>query len=255
MQDVLSLILVPWVWWMNEDRPVDLFAASYRRWGVMVTVQWKRVDGFFVFVFFRSALVETLNSSWVSTLKQELTSQIWILCSYTLSMWAPPPSESCDFAIDHVILSPESCDFMIDRIIWVLPPSCDFVIDHIIWAGPTPELCDMIKYLRYCGLCSQRVNWLAMETRQVVKGNHTRKTAAFVRACAAYCFITIPSLENILSRLSLYLISGRVAIANGALSQGRWTKHYCLCFVSLWLHLMTIFGYLPKEGGGVFLLG
>ena len=61
-----------------------------------------------------------------------------------------------------------------------------------------------------------------METRQVVKGNHTRKTAAFVRACAAYCFITIPSLENILSRLSLYLISGRVAVANGALSQGRW---------------------------------
>ena len=60
-----------------------------------------------------------------------------------------------------------------------------------------------------------------METRLVVKGNHTRKTAAFVRACAAYCFITIPSLENILTRLNLYLISGRVAIANGALSQGR----------------------------------
>jgi len=59
-----------------------------------------------------------------------------------------------------------------------------------------------------------------METRLVVKGNHTRKTAAFVRACAAYCFITIPSLENILTRLNLYLISGRVAIANGALSQG-----------------------------------
>ena len=54
-----------------------------------------------------------------------------------------------------------------------------------------------------------------------MKGNHTRKTAAFVRACAAYCFITIPSLENILTRLNLYLISGRVAIANGALSQGR----------------------------------
>ena len=49
---------------MNADRPVNLFAASYRRWGVMVTVQWKRADSFFVFVFFfRSALVETLNSS------------------------------------------------------------------------------------------------------------------------------------------------------------------------------------------------
>ena len=154
MQDVLSLILVPWVWWMNADRPVNSFAASYRRWDVMVTVQWKRADSVFVFVFFRSALVETLNSSWVSTLKQELTSQIWILCSYTLSMWAPPPSESCDFMIDRIIwvllrvvwfcdrplnMPPESRDFMIDCIIWVLPPElCDFVIDHVTWAGPTP---------------------------------------------------------------------------------------------------------------------
>ena len=65
----------------------------------------------------------------------------------------------------------------------------------------------------------QSVNLLAMETRRVVRGNHTRKTAAFVHACAAYCFITIPSLGAILGRLSLYLISGRVAVANGALSQ------------------------------------
>lgn len=63
------------------------------------------------------------------------------------------------------------------------------------------------------------VNLLAMRTRAVVKGNHTRKTAAFVRACAAYCFITIPSLTNILARLNLYVASGRVAVANGALSQ------------------------------------
>ncbi|XP_064405950.1 VPS35 endosomal protein-sorting factor-like [Halichondria panicea] len=65
-----------------------------------------------------------------------------------------------------------------------------------------------------------RVNFLAMETRRLVKGNHTRKTAAFVRACAAYTFITIPSLEDVLQKLSLYLLCGRVAVANGALSQG-----------------------------------
>ena len=53
-----------------------------------------------------------------------------------------------------------------------------------------------------------------------MKGNHTRKTAAFVRACAAYTFITIPSLDNILHKLNLFLLSGRVAVANGALSQG-----------------------------------
>jgi hypothetical protein len=66
----------------------------------------------------------------------------------------------------------------------------------------------------------QSVNRLAMETRRRVKGSHTRKTAAFVRACAAYCYITIPSVDNILLKLNLYLLSGRVAISNGALSQG-----------------------------------
>jgi hypothetical protein len=40
------------------------------------------------------------------------------------------------------------------------------------------------------------------------------------QACIAYCFVTIPSVDAILSRLNLSLISGRVAIANGALSQG-----------------------------------
>uniref|UniRef100_A0A669FBM7 VPS35 endosomal protein-sorting factor-like n=1 Tax=Oreochromis niloticus TaxID=8128 RepID=A0A669FBM7_ORENI len=38
-------------------------------------------------------------------------------------------------------------------------------------------------------------------------------------ACAAYSFITIPSLSSIFSRLSLYLLSGQVALANQCLSQ------------------------------------
>ncbi|KAM9424671.1 VPS35 endosomal protein-sorting factor-like isoform 1-T1 [Pholidichthys leucotaenia] len=63
------------------------------------------------------------------------------------------------------------------------------------------------------------VNQLAMETRRVMKGTHSRKTAAFVRACAAFSFITIPSLSSIFSRLSLYLLSGQVALANQCLSQ------------------------------------
>ncbi|KAK5620136.1 VPS35 endosomal protein sorting factor-like, partial [Crenichthys baileyi] len=63
------------------------------------------------------------------------------------------------------------------------------------------------------------VNQLAMETRRVMGGNHSRKTAAFVRACAAYCFISIPSLSSIFSRLNLYLLSGQVALANQCLSQ------------------------------------
>ena len=68
-----------------------------------------------------------------------------------------------------------------------------------------------------------------METRRLVKGNHSRKTAAFVRACAAYCFIVIPSLEDTLAALDLYLLSGHVAIANGALSQGT-VECTCVCW-------------------------
>uniref|UniRef100_A0A8C3KIB7 VPS35 endosomal protein-sorting factor-like n=1 Tax=Calidris pygmaea TaxID=425635 RepID=A0A8C3KIB7_9CHAR len=63
------------------------------------------------------------------------------------------------------------------------------------------------------------VNQLAMETRKVMRGNHSRKTAAFVRACVAFCFITIPSLNSIFTRLNLYLHSGQVALANQCLSQ------------------------------------
>uniref|UniRef100_A0A8C3V0Q0 VPS35 endosomal protein-sorting factor-like n=1 Tax=Catharus ustulatus TaxID=91951 RepID=A0A8C3V0Q0_CATUS len=63
------------------------------------------------------------------------------------------------------------------------------------------------------------VNQLAMETRRVMKGNHSRKTAAFVRACVAFCFITIPSLSSIFTCLNLYLHSGQVALANQCLSQ------------------------------------
>ncbi|XP_029646027.1 VPS35 endosomal protein sorting factor-like [Octopus sinensis] len=63
------------------------------------------------------------------------------------------------------------------------------------------------------------VNQLAMSTHKIVKGKHTKKTAAFVKACAAYCFITIPSLRFTYSQLSLYLVSGQVALLNQCLGQ------------------------------------
>ncbi|KAG1676021.1 UPF0505 protein C16orf62 [Nymphon striatum] len=65
----------------------------------------------------------------------------------------------------------------------------------------------------------QSVNTLAMETRKVVKGHHTRKTSSFVKACVAYCYITIPSLTETFTRLQLYLVSGQVALLNQCLAQ------------------------------------
>lgn len=58
-----------------------------------------------------------------------------------------------------------------------------------------------------------------MDTKRIVKGSHTRKTAAFVKACAAYSFITIPSIISTTHRLDLYLFTAEVALANLCLGQ------------------------------------
>lgn len=63
------------------------------------------------------------------------------------------------------------------------------------------------------------VNQLTMQTRAVVGGRHSRKTAAFVRSCVAFTFITIPSIAGPLEKLRLYLESAQVAVANQALGQ------------------------------------
>ena len=66
----------------------------------------------------------------------------------------------------------------------------------------------------------QHVCRLQIATLQIVGWKHTTKTAPFVRACAAFCFITIPSLESPLSRLKLYLLCGSVAMINNCMGQG-----------------------------------
>lgn len=63
------------------------------------------------------------------------------------------------------------------------------------------------------------VNLLAMNTYQIVNGQHTRKTAAFVRGCVAYCFITIPSITSVPIQMDLYLLSGQIALTNHCLGQ------------------------------------
>jgi hypothetical protein len=63
------------------------------------------------------------------------------------------------------------------------------------------------------------VNRLAFDTRRIVKAQHSRKTLAFVKGCAAYCFITIPSIVSVMTRMDLYLLSGQVALLNLCLGQ------------------------------------
>lgn len=62
-------------------------------------------------------------------------------------------------------------------------------------------------------------NKISMETNRIVKGQHTKRTMTFVRACLAYSFITIPSLNDAVTKLQLYLSSAQVALLNSCLPQ------------------------------------
>lgn len=80
-----------------------------------------------------------------------------------------------------------------------------------------PNLDSVFVSLVHC------VNKLAVDTRCIVHGHHTRKTDAFVKACAAYSYITIPSIVSVMTRMDLYLLAGQVALTNVCLGQGEST--------------------------------
>lgn len=69
------------------------------------------------------------------------------------------------------------------------------------------------------GFIVQQVNTLAMETHRTVNGNHTKKTISFVSACIAFSYITVPSIEDIIIKLQLYISSSHVALINTCLPQ------------------------------------
>ena len=60
---------------------------------------------------------------------------------------------------------------------------------------------------------------IAMATRATTRGRHTKRTAAFVKACVAFCFITTPSIDTPLLRVRLHLLTACAALANALLPQ------------------------------------
>eukprot|EP01083_Nonionella_stella_P088410 246397_1 len=64
-----------------------------------------------------------------------------------------------------------------------------------------------------------RVAGLVMKAHKYMKGRHSRKTLAFVKACIAYCHITIPSLESMSSRVRLFLHCAQIGLMNGLVIQ------------------------------------
>ena len=57
-------------------------------------------------------------------------------------------------------------------------------------------------------------------THRIVNGTHSNATSSFIRACMAFCYITIPSLEHPLHKLQLYVLCAQTAYLNQSLSQG-----------------------------------
>ena len=60
---------------------------------------------------------------------------------------------------------------------------------------------------------------LAAKAHKMVKGRHNKKTSSFTKACLAYCFITIPSVSDLIKQLHLNLLCGQACLLNEALSQ------------------------------------
>lgn len=80
-----------------------------------------------------------------------------------------------------------------------------------------------------------------MRTLTLVGGTHTSRTAPFIRACVAYCFITIPSIDSLFVRLDLYLTCGNVALLNGAVGQAE----------DLFKASVVLFGEIPAHPGSL----
>ena len=53
----------------------------------------------------------------------------------------------------------------------------------------------------------------------IVKGNHSRRTTTFVKACLAYAHITIPSIMDPMRRLHLFLLAGQISLSNNLVTQ------------------------------------
>ena len=65
----------------------------------------------------------------------------------------------------------------------------------------------------------QCVGHLAVRACKLMKAKHNKKTAAFTKACLAYCHITIPSIGDVRRKLELLLFCSQVALLNQCLPQ------------------------------------
>lgn len=98
---------------------------------------------------------------------------------------------------------------------------------------------DLIKNKLISSVCN-----LAMKAFKYVKGKHSKKTSNFVKACLAYCYITIPSLVDVFRRLELLQQCAAVALINQHLPQ---TDSFMKAAISLLPELPSHFEFDGKK--------
>lgn len=57
------------------------------------------------------------------------------------------------------------------------------------------------------------------QTFQLMNGKHTKQTSIFVKSCFSFIHITIPSIDNIFTKLYLFNLSGQCALMHSLLGQ------------------------------------
>lgn len=60
---------------------------------------------------------------------------------------------------------------------------------------------------------------IAFSARKNAKGRITKKLVSFLQATLAYCYITVPVIEDPQIKLKLYLYLSEIALANNLISQ------------------------------------
>ncbi len=73
---------------------------------------------------------------------------------------------------------------------------------------------DMVKDKLILCVCT-----LSMKCCHVMHGSHSKRTSSFVKACLAYCHITVPSIADVYRKLQLLLHCAEVALQNQCLPQ------------------------------------
>ncbi|XP_022114343.2 VPS35 endosomal protein-sorting factor-like isoform X1 [Pieris rapae] len=97
------------------------------------------------------------------------------------------------------------------------------LIVKCIQAARHEDLDTQLNFYVECRAAFLKLDAVLVALVHVVNTLSTRGAASrgrwLQRACAAYCYITVPSLQCALSRATLYLLSGQVALLNNCIGQ------------------------------------